>query len=48
MAKTFLIDEDLANKLLDFLDDQKYKDVFELCDGLMHLKEVPTQEVKTP
>ena len=48
MAKTFLIDEALANKLLDFLDDQKYKDVFELCDGLMNLKEAPMQEVKAP
>lgn len=48
MAKTFLISEDLANKILDYLDEQKYKDVFELCDGLMNLKEAPVTEVKLP
>ena len=50
MGKTFLIDEDLANKILDLLDDKPYKEVYEICEGLMHLKEAPVivTEVKSP
>lgn len=40
MAKQFLIDEELANKILDYLDEKPYKEVYEICEGLLHLKEV--------
>jgi hypothetical protein len=48
MPKTFLIDEELANKILDVLDDMPYKTVYQLCDGLMHLKEYVEPVVKQP
>lgn len=41
MAKQFLIDEELANKIIDMLDDKPYKEVYEIMEGLLHLKEVP-------
>jgi len=43
MSKQFLIDEELANKLLAYLSEEKYKDVYEICEGLLHLKEVAEQ-----
>lgn len=43
MSKQFLIDEELANKILDYLDDKPYKEVYEICEGLLHLKEVIEQ-----
>jgi hypothetical protein len=39
MGKQFIIDEELANNILDYLDEQKYKEVYALCDGLRKLKE---------
>jgi hypothetical protein len=39
-GKTFIISEDLANKILDYLDDKPFKEVFEMVDGLMKLVEV--------
>lgn len=41
MAKQFLIDEDLANRLIAHLADEPYREVHELCDGLLRLQEVP-------
>jgi len=47
MVKQFVIDETLANKILDYLDEKPYKEVYEICEGLLHLKEIPeTPEVK--
>jgi 16S rRNA A1518/A1519 N6-dimethyltransferase RsmA/KsgA/DIM1 with predicted DNA glycosylase/AP lyase activity len=45
MAKVFLIDEELANKIIDMLDDKPYKEVYEIMEGLLHLKEAPVVEV---
>lgn len=39
MGKTFLIDEELANKIIDMLDDRPYKEVYDIMEGLLHLKE---------
>ena len=41
MAKQFLIDEELTDKIIDFLDERPYKEVYEIMEGLLHLKEVP-------
>ena len=41
MAKQFLIDEELANKIIDILDDKPYKEVYEVMEGMLHLKEAP-------
>ena len=42
MAKQFLIDEELANKIIDMLDEKPFKEVYEVMEGLLHLKEAPT------
>jgi hypothetical protein len=44
MGKTFYISEELANKLLSHLGNEPFVDVYELCDGLLHLKEVPVTQ----
>lgn len=44
MGKKFLIDEDLANKIIDMLDDRPYKEVYEIMEGLLHLKEAPVAD----
>lgn len=44
MGKTYAISEDLANKILAYLDDKPFREVYELVEGLMKLKEIP--EVK--
>jgi len=46
MGKTYAISEELANKLLDYLDDKPFKEVYEMVEGLMKLKEISTAEVK--
>jgi len=43
MTKTFLITEELANEILDYLDDKPYKEVYKICEGLLHLKELTTE-----
>ena len=44
MGKTYAISEDLATKILAYLDDKPFKEVYEMAEGLMKLKEIP--EVK--
>lgn len=52
MGKQFLIDEELANKIIDMLDDKPYKEVYVVMEGLLHLKEVqnttPVVPVEVP
>lgn len=48
MAKQFLIDEELANKIIDMLDEKPFKEVYEVMEGLLHLKEAPTIDPITP
>lgn len=43
MSKQYIIDEELADKILAYLSEEKYKDVYEICEGLLHLKEVAEQ-----
>jgi len=45
MAKQFLMDEELAKKIIDMLDDKPYKEVYEVMEGLLHLKEAPAPSV---
>lgn len=39
MGKQYIIEQELADKILAYLAEEKYKDVYELCEGLMHLQE---------
>ena len=45
MAKQFLIDEELANKIINMLDEKPFKEVYEVMEGLLHLKEVPPDTI---
>lgn len=50
MSKQFLIDEELATKIIDMLDDKPYKEVYEIMEGMLHLKEAQpvTAQVVAP
>ena len=42
MGKQYLIDEDLANAILEYLAQQPYKEVYKFVPLLQHLDEAPT------
>lgn len=44
MAAQFIIDEDLANKILALLTTQPYEKVAELIEGMRKLKQVRVVE----
>jgi len=41
MTKQFIIDEELANKILQHLSMQPFCEVADMCNGLLRLKEIP-------
>ncbi len=42
-AKLFLIEEDLANAILEYLSHQPYREVYKIISAMAELHEIPPQ-----
>jgi hypothetical protein len=47
MGKIYLIDEELATNIIQYLSDKPYRDVYKLIDGLKSINEIPTYPIES-